>query len=77
MTITTAIELIGHKVTLVGYDQPGHVFYGVIASVIKLKQFQRASDDNWYECAYLLDANGEPIGYYPVMFLSLKDANRG
>jgi hypothetical protein len=61
---------------MVGYDDSGHVFYGITATVLSSKQFQNATNDEWYWSALIeYDFLGETTkNYYPEKYLSLKEA---
>ena len=66
---------IGEKVTMLGYNDPNHIFYGIVAEITEFRQFQMASNDNWYWCAKL---NYKFLGeqssdWYPVRYLSCLD----
>ena len=64
----------GSKVTMAGYDKQGHVFCGIVATVIDNRQFQNASNDDWTWSALIeYEFLGETVNnFYPEKYLSPK-----
>ena len=64
---------------MVGYSELGHVFSGIVATVIDNCQFQNASNDDWTWSALIEFKEYEEVQrhYYPEKYLKLhKEATK-
>lgn len=66
----------GTKVTMLGYNDKQHVFFGITATVLENRQFQNATNDEWYWSALIeFQFLGETTQhFYPEKYLSIKEA---